>query len=129
MPKQRLKREIRPMTQSNNDKRSQVRIPVDAEICVRDLQSGLELGILANVHEGGFMVISDGGLKEDHLYQLLFETEAGLDPAEYTVGAECLWISETGTGDQIWAGFQIMDLPAGARAQLQELVSAYDAVE
>lgn len=113
----------------SNDKRSQIRIPVDAEICVRDVQSGVELGILANVHEDGFMVISDGGLREDHLYQLMFETEPGLAPAEYMLGAECLWISETGTGDQIWAGFQIVDLPDKARAQLVDLVTQYEAVE
>lgn len=107
----------------SNEKRVQVRIPVDDEICVRDTVSGAELGTLANVHDAGFMVISDGGLKEDHLYQVAFEINAG--ESAITLGAECLWISETGTGDQIWAGFQIMDVSEDARQQIATLITQY----
>lgn len=106
-----------------SEKRTQVRIPVDDEICVRDTVSGVELGTLANVHDAGFMVISDGGLKEDHLYQVAFEINSGRPPI--TLGAECLWISETGTGDQIWAGFQIMDISEDARQQIATLMTQY----
>lgn len=108
---------------SGSEKRMQVRIPVDDEICVRDTVSGNELGTLANVHDAGFMVISDGGLKEDHLYQVAFEV--GADQAPITLGAECLWISETGTGDQVWAGFQIMDIAEGARQKIAALMTQY----
>lgn len=108
---------------SGSEKRSQVRIPVDDEICVRDTVSGVELGTLANVHDEGFMVISDGGLKEDHLYQVAFEINSSRKPI--TLGAECLWISETGTGDQVWAGFQIMDLSDDARQQIEQLLTQY----
>jgi len=106
----------------SSEKRSQVRIPVDDEICVRDTVSGSELGTLANVHEEGFMVISDGGLKEDYLYQVAFEVSSG---ESIPLGAECLWISETGTGDQVWAGFQIMDMSDEARQQMRTLIAQY----
>lgn len=108
---------------SGSEKRSQVRIPVDEEICVRDTVSGLEIGTLANVHDEGFMVISDGGLKEDHLYQIVFEINPGHE--SIPLGAECLWISETGTGDQVWAGFQIMDMSDDARQQIKGLILQY----
>ena len=108
---------------TNEEKRRQVRIPVDEEICVRDTVSGMELGTLANIHDEGFMVISDGGLKEDHLYQVVFEL--GDDKGVIELGSECLWISETGTGDQVWAGFQIMSLGDGAREQIQKLKAQY----
>lgn len=111
------------MIGSESDKRSQVRIPVDEEICVRDTVSGVELGTLANIHDEGFMVISDGGLKEDYLYQAVFELGEGKGVIE--LGAECLWISETGTGDQVWAGFQIMSLGDDARTQIQALIDEY----
>lgn len=104
------------------EQRAQVRIPVDAEIYVRDLVSGQELGTLANVHEEGFMVISDGGLKEDHLYQVVFEKEFGSGNADVSIGAECLWISETGTGDQVWAGFQIMEISEPARILVADIM-------
>jgi PilZ domain. len=108
---------------SGSEKRTQVRIPIDDEILVRDTVSGLELGTLANVHDAGFMVISDGGLKEDNLYQVAFEVNSGRP--SITLGAECLWISETGTGDQVWAGFQIMDLSEDARQQIAQLMTQY----
>ncbi len=111
------------MIGSENDKRSQVRIPVEEEICVRDTSTGIELGTLANIHDEGFMVISDGGLKEDHLYQAVFELGTGKGIIE--LGAECLWISETGTGDQVWAGFQIMSLDDEARVQIRKLIDEY----
>lgn len=112
---------------NDSDKRTQARILVEDEICVRDISSGLELGTIANIHEEGFMVISDGGLKEDHLYQIAFEYgENQIDGLEIKLGAECLWLSETGTGDQIWAGFQIMEISDGAQENLDKLVSQYE---
>jgi hypothetical protein len=108
---------------SGSEKRTQVRIPVDDEICVRDTVSGLELGTLANVHDAGFMVISDGGLKEDNLYQVAFEINS--EHSSINLGAECLWISETGTGDQVWAGCQIMDMSEEARQRIAKLITQY----
>lgn len=111
------------MIGSESDKRSQVRIPVDEEIFVRDTVTSLEMGTLANIHDEGFMVISDGGLKEDYLYQVVLDL--GGDKGEINLGAECLWISETGTGDQVWAGFQIMDVSEEGRQQIDSLLSQY----
>lgn len=108
---------------SESDKRSQVRIPIDEEINVRDTVTGVEIGTLANIHDEGFMVISDGGLREDHLYQVVFELGGGKGVIE--LGAECLWISETGTGDQVWAGFQIMDIADESRKQITILIDQY----
>lgn len=110
-------------TRSDPEKRRQTRVPVEDEIFVRDTVSGLVLGTLANIHDEGFMVISDGGLKEDHLYQLALETHPDALPIH--LGAECLWISETGTGDQIWAGFHIVDLSDDAHERLAALVVAH----
>ncbi len=111
---------------TTSDKRRQSRVPVDDEICVRDVDSGRELGVLANVHKDGFMIISDGGLKEDKLYDVRFELRDGDAKEELDLGADCLWISETGTGDQIWAGFQITRLSDAARDRLDQLVRHYE---
>jgi hypothetical protein len=111
------------LSTSGSEKRSQIRVPVEAEICVRDTVSGKELGILANAHIEGFMLISDGGLKEDRLYQVAFELATH---ETITLGAECLWISETGTGDQVWAGFQIMDMSDEARIKIERMLAQFD---
>ena len=111
------------ISSESDNKRSQVRIPIEEEIFVRDSVSSLEMGTLANIHDEGFMVISDGGLKEDNLYQVVFELGNG--KGEINLGAECLWISETGTGDQVWAGFQIMDVSEDAKQQIESLLVTY----
>lgn len=111
------------MTENNSEKRRQTRIPIEEEIYVRDTGNSMELGTLANIHDEGFMVISDGGLKEDHLYQVVFEL--GGDKGVIELGAECLWISDTGTGDQVWAGFQIMSISDEAREEINKLKEQY----
>ena len=113
------------ISNSNDDQRTQVRIPVDEEIFVRDVVSGKELGTLANLHKEGFMLISDGDLREDHLYQVVFEKELGSLGMEFSLGAECLWISETGTGDQVWAGFQIMECSEVAHDQIDTIMAQH----
>lgn len=109
----------------SDEQRAQVRIPVDEEIFVRDTVSGKELGTLANVHTDGFMMISDGGLKEDNLYQVVFERDLGSASMDLAIGAECLWISETGTGDQVWAGFHVMECTDAARKQIDALIEEH----
>lgn len=110
----------------DDEKRRQARIPVDEEISVRDIVSGKELGILANIHVEGFMLISDGGLKEDNLYQIRLEVNSDKNTEDCSIGAECLWISDTGTGDQVWAGFQIMEMSDSAKELIESLVDHYD---
>lgn len=109
----------------DDEKRRQARIPVDDEIVVRDLVSGKELGVLANIHVEGFMVISDGGLKEDNIYQVGLELNENEAVDDCSIGTECLWISDTGTGDQVWAGFQIMEMSETAKNLIEKLMEQY----
>lgn len=107
-----------------SEKRRQARVPVDKEITVKDTVSGRALGVLANVNEEGFMVISDGGLREDHLYQIVLDVDGNTSDDTLSMGVECMWISDTGTGDQVWAGFQIMEISDGAKAIIDNLTKA-----
>ncbi len=109
-----------------SEKRRQVRVPVDDEIYVKELASGRELGILANINMDGFMLIGDEGIKEDKFYELIIGLEPGMPDGEITLGAECLWISETGTGDQIWAGFQFTQVSDSARDRIEKLIQHYE---
>jgi len=115
-----------------DEQRSTVRIPIDDEICVIDVSTKAILGTVANIHKEGFMVISDGGLKEDAFYEVIFENSAdsenpnGIETPDVSLSVECLWISETGTGDQIWAGFQIGQLNPESDAYLDKLIAHYD---
>lgn len=69
------------------------------------------LGNIANVHEEGFMLIGNSAsLCDDSIYQLAFQFSSPvLGKYNIALGAECLWVRET-SGDQCWAGFQIIDI-------------------
>lgn len=108
-----------------NEKRRQTRVPVEDEICIMDLTTGKELGILANINADGFMLIGDEGLKEDRFYDLSINLEPTAEGGEIVIGAECLWISETGTGDQVWAGFQITEVSELGGERIDRLIEQY----
>ena len=108
-----------------SEKRRQARIPIDQEVIVKDTVSGKALGVLANLNEEGFMVISDGGLREDHLYQVILDMQGLTTDEPLSMGVECMWISDTGTGDQVWAGFQIMEVSEAAKDTIDSLLQVY----
>lgn len=108
-----------------SEKRKQTRVPVEDEICIMDLTTGKELGVLANINAEGFMLIGDEGLKEDRFYDLSINLEATTEGGEIIIGAECLWISETGTGDQVWAGFQITEVSELGSERIDRLIEQY----
>ena len=103
----------------SDERRSRERVHVGESVKVIDMMRDKELGKLVNLHQEGFMLISSERIEEGSLYQLRFTPLPPADTLpEVIVGAECLWVSKTDSGDQIWAGFHIMDL---AEADLQRI--------
>ena len=106
----------------SEDKRQKARHKVTSLIHVRvcDRMSSRLLGKLANIHDEGFMIIStEGEVEHDHIYQLVFEDEE-LKPM-FKLGAECLWTTNA-AGEQLWAGFQIIDIADDEMAKMGELI-------
>ena len=57
------------------------------------------------------MIIGGYEVRENCLYQLAFDLNYGDNQTQRVMlGAECLWVSETGSDEQCWAGFQIIDI-------------------
>lgn len=106
-----------------DEKRTLKRIAVNNDVFVRDRSDGELLGKVANIHMEGFMLIGPRTLKEDALFPLLLETEGLVIAAN----AECLWTSETGSGDQSWAGFGFLELDPEEERKLAEMVKRFDA--
>lgn len=106
----------------DQDKRTLKRIAVNNDVFVRDRSDGELLGKIANIHLEGFMLIGARTLREDALFPVLLEAE-GITIA---ANAECLWTSETGSGDQSWAGFGFLDLDPAEESKLVELVKRFD---
>ncbi len=104
------------------DKRTRQRLTVSNDVFVRDRSDGELLGKVANIHLEGFMLIGSRALREDALFPVQLEAD-GLTIA---ANAECLWTSETGSGDQSWAGFGFLDLDPEEERKLAELVQRFE---
>ena len=100
------------MNDSKNDNRRRIaRKEIQQAVTVTDLIRNIEIGRLANLHQEGFMIIGGHEVRENCLYQLAFDLNYGAGQIQrIMLGAECLWVSETGSDEQCWAGFNIIDI-------------------
>ncbi|MEY4589590.1 MAG: hypothetical protein RL497_1666 [Pseudomonadota bacterium] len=104
------------------DKRTRERLSVNHDIYVRNRLDGELLGKVANIHMEGFMLIGSSSLREEALFPVVLEIEN----VTIVANAECLWTSETGTGDQSWAGFGFFDLDPDEEQKLLALVKRFE---
>lgn len=110
------------MSEINRESRRKDRKNVEEPVTVVNALSNHKIGQLVNVHEGGFMVIGDGEISENCLYQLAVNLNEPVDGIEtISVGAECLWKREFDSGAHYWAGFHIVDLDEEHRKILSTL--------
>lgn len=99
------------MFDQSHEKRRKTRAEVDQTIEVKNTLLDVPIGRVVNVSEDGFMLIGQGEIKENCLYQLSFSfTQAVNNVYHLSLGAECLWVNETDAGEQYWAGFQVIDI-------------------
>ncbi len=107
------------------EQRRRERLGVEQFIEVIDALAGEEVGRVINIHEDGFLVIGNGQIRENCLYQLVMNFSHPVEAKEsIAVGAECLWLKTTDSGNQYWAGFQIIDIDENDRALIPKLVEA-----
>ncbi|WP_086930959.1 PilZ domain-containing protein [Agarilytica rhodophyticola] len=110
---------------NDGDKRNKQRKSVDQHIKVTNTLQKVEIGSIVNLHEEGFMLIGDGQIRENCLYQLSFNFSDAVDGCDsLCLGAECLWIKETDSGTQYWSGFQIIDLSEKDKTTISKLIGA-----
>ena len=99
------------------------RIDVPQLVAVFDSLNDIELGTIVNLHEEGFLLIGEGIIGDNRVYQLRFEFSEKVDDIDQiSVGAECLWTNETGSGDKIWAGFHIIDISETDKTIISHLI-------
>ncbi len=106
-----------------SESRRRERKEVDQPIAVKDALLDAEVGQVVNIHEEGFMLIGSGKIRENCLYQLSMHLSKEVDSrSNISVGAECLWLKETDSGTQYWAGFHIIDISENDRDVITKLV-------
>ncbi|WNO09599.1 hypothetical protein [Teredinibacter sp. KSP-S5-2] len=95
----------------SDNRRRLTRVPVSQSVNVSDVLKGTSIGKLVNLHEEGFLLLGARDVNVNCVYQLKFQLSSPInDVSAISIGAECLWKSETDGEDQHWAGFQIIDL-------------------
>ena len=106
-----------------SEHRSLERVEAPQLVVVFDAMTHRELGTIVNMHEEGFLLIGSGSLGENCVFQLQFELSEAVDGVDkISVGAECLWTNETGGGDQLWAGFHIIDISEEDKTIIKHLL-------
>ena len=104
------------------NKRAHERFSPQSTIHVIDKLSGNAMGVLINISEAGFMMLSEGNCPEGgdiHQVQLI-DHDSG-DP-NISVGATCLWNDEANARHSYWSGFQIIDISPEDQVRLDDYI-------
>ena len=105
------------------DSRGLKRHDIEAAIDVFDASRGQLLGRLVNIHAEGLMIVGEGTMQPDHVYQLEIRLLAPLaGAASIRLGVDCLWVRDTDGSSMGWAGCHVIDLSDLARRQIEALV-------
>lgn len=111
---------------NHSDQRGQTRVAAKQKIAAYRAEDGNLFGHLANFHDKGFMLISNYPVREDNVYRLRMEfAQPVAGRGQISLAAECLWVRGT-SGDQVWAGFSIIDIAEEDRFLLAELAAQLD---
>ena len=108
------------MIDTNNDKRRHVRQPVNQKVSVKNILADEPVGTIVDVHSEGFLVLGNNYVDAERVYQLeLTFSQVVKDSTKMSLGAECLWSREAGTGGQSWIGFHIIDVAQTDKEKLR----------
>ncbi len=98
---------------------------IEGVVDVYDSNRDLILGRLVNIHHEGLMVMGDGLLLADHIYQVdLLLPSAAEGSDRLHLGIDCLWSRRDEATNSHWAGCQIIDLSDFSRSQIDALIGA-----
>jgi hypothetical protein len=91
---------------------------------VIDSMTDLALGHIGNVSETGMLVMANGPLVVDALYQLRFSLTNGAGKVAFEVGAHLLWKDQASAPGQAWAGFRFITMSDDQMRQLRNWIDA-----
>lgn len=95
----------------SSDKRKQMRKEVATPLAVVDVNTGAEIGDLANISTDGCMVLARRPLPAHSVFQLALTLPRvihGVDTLYF--GAESLWCNATDDQEHYWIGFHLIDI-------------------
>ncbi|TNF34974.1 MAG: PilZ domain-containing protein [Gammaproteobacteria bacterium] len=121
--------------ESFENRRKHPRYPLDKKIHVINRATNESLGVIANLSEGGLMLVHRSPLPADGIYQLAIELEPGViankDMVTIELGVDCLWNSPAAQqqADAYWSGCEIIDISDQHLGLLVQLIAAVRPLE
>ena len=98
---------------------------VSDTILVTNAMTDTVVGRIGNLSETGMLLIADGSLNDDALYQLRFALR---DPAGretmFEFGAHQLWQEDAGVPGMHWIGLRFIAIPDDQAERLQHWIHA-----
>lgn len=110
-----------------SERRKEPRVPVLVPLRVYDQGSGKVLGELANLSRHGMMLLSQGLIEPNRVFQVeipLPESQ-GFAGTRLCLGIESLWFEQDEGGSQYWIGFEIIDFAPRAAELLDYLIGQF----
>jgi len=109
-----------------DQRRSRDRKHLNQTIDVTDVINQRKLGELVNLSIGGMMIMCDGELETNSIFQLAMTLPAPINGlTELQLGVDCLWCRHVDNFRRYWAGFQIIDASEDTLACIRELLETY----
>ena len=113
---------------STEESRRSRRRRVDERVEVLDMMTEQPIGQLGNVSESGLLLLANGSLHDDCLYQLRFTLSDRLGQRSvFEVGVHLLWHNGQAPPGQAWTGFRFLSLEDTQLERLREWIDAPDA--
>lgn len=93
------------------NKRKQTRKVVATRLALVDVNTGIEIGDLANISSDGFMVLARRALPVHSVFQLALALPRLIHGVETLYfGAESLWCNAAEEQNHYWIGFHLIDI-------------------
>jgi hypothetical protein len=94
-----------------SEQRRAKRKPPEEPIVVVNAMTGATIGRIGNLSVNGMMLIADGPIREDALFQFVFQLPDGKgSKVAIEVGMHEQWAEPANVPGQYWAGFRLIDI-------------------
>ena len=116
-------------TKTETDRRRDKRYRLDDTVQVLDVDRDSVLGSIADLHAGGFLLVSSGAdIETERTYSIKLLLPRHINGcSEVAVKAECLWVGEPMAECQglVWAGFHIFEDSLRSLISIEEVVTEF----
>ena len=109
-----------------NNQRKHQRVYLGESIDVIDILKGCTVGEVVNITLEGLMLAMNKKALPGNIYQFALALPDAIDGHQViSLGADCLWASDTSIASRHWAGFQIIDISESAEKLITSVIERY----